>query len=116
MDFERLEVWCRSSRLSCELYKALAQNRDYGFKDQITRSAVSIPSNIAEGMERGSFKEKINFLRYARGSCGELRTQLYIGINIGYLNKELGKQWLQETREISSMLTGLMKAIEKQQL
>ncbi len=114
MDFEKLDVWRRSSRLCCELYKALNLNKDYGFKDQITRSAVSIPSNIAEGMERTSHREKLKFLGYAKGSCGELRTQMYIGLEIGYLDRKTGKYWLNETREISSMLTGLMKTIAKE--
>ena len=71
MKFEDLEVWKRSSRLSVELYKCLADCRDYGFKDQITRSGLSIPSNIAEGMDRSSHKEKIRFLDIAKGSCAE---------------------------------------------
>ena len=78
--FEELDVWKRSSRLCCDLYKSLNDLKDFGFKDQITRSALSIPSNIAEGYERNSNKEIANFLNYAKGSAGELRTQLYIGI------------------------------------
>lgn len=62
--------------MSAELYKTLAELRDYGFKDQITRAGLSIPSNIAEGYERNSNKEIANFLNYAKGSAGELRTQL----------------------------------------
>ena len=75
--FEDLEVWKRSARLSADIYKTLANLKDYGFKDQITRSGLSIPSNIAEGAERESIKEFINFLSYAKGSAGELRTQIY---------------------------------------
>jgi four helix bundle protein len=60
--FEDLDVWKRSARLSADIYKALINLKDYGFKDQITRSGLSIPSNIAEGMERESPKECINFL------------------------------------------------------
>ncbi|QEP43511.1 four helix bundle protein [Ectothiorhodospiraceae bacterium BW-2] len=82
MRFEDLEVWKRSARLSAEIYKHFAESRDYGFKDQITRSGLSIPSNIAEGMERSSNKEKAHFLDIAKGSCAELRTQIYIGIEI----------------------------------
>ncbi len=75
--FEDLEVWKRSARLSADIYKTLANLKDYGFKDQITRSGLSIPSNIAEGAERESIKEFINFLSYAKGSAGELKTQIY---------------------------------------
>jgi four helix bundle protein len=111
MKFEDLEVWKRSSRLCVALYKALSDCRDYGFKDQITRSALSVPSNIAEGYEREGEKERANFLSYAKGSCGELRTQIYIGIEISYLNKEEAKKWIQETKEISSMLHALRKTL-----
>lgn len=109
MRFEDLEVWKRATQLSVQIYLALSQLRDYGFKDQITRSSLSIPSNIAEGFERKSEKECMSFLSYAKGSCGELRTQTHIGMEIGYIGKEIGKKWLQETTEISLMLGGLIK-------
>ena len=70
MGFEQLDVWKRSSKLFTEIYKHFQHVNDFGFKDQITRSALSIPSNIAEGEERDSTKENIQFLNYARGSCG----------------------------------------------
>ena len=76
MSFEDLEVWKKSARLSGNIYKELKGCKDYGFKDQITRSGLSIPSNIAEGIERNSSKESINFISYAKGSCGELRTPM----------------------------------------
>ena len=109
MNFEDLNVWKRSKLLSADIYKRLKTLRDYGFKDQITRSGLSIPSNIAEGFERGSLKECLAFLLYAKGSCGELRTQIFIGMEIGYIDKNIGQEWLQETKEISLMLGGLIK-------
>lgn len=109
MKFEDLEIWKRATRLSVNLYKEMSKLRDYGFRDQITRSSLSIPSNIAEGFERSSPKEFMAFLNYARGSCGELRTQIYIGMEIGYVDRELGKAWIQETKEISAMITSLLK-------
>lgn len=109
MRFEDLEVWKRSARLSADIYKELRELKDYGFRDQISRSGLSVPSNIAEGMERESEKDCVKFLSYAKGSCGELRTQIYIGMDIGYISTDLGKRWIQETREISAMLVGLMK-------
>jgi four helix bundle protein len=111
MAFEDLEVWKRSASLSADIYNALKQLKDYGYKDQITRSGLSIPSNIAEGIERHSDKETHNFLSYAKGSCGELRTQVYIGMKIGYVPQEKGNQWVTETKEISAMLVGLMSSI-----
>ena len=113
MAFEDLEVWKKSARLSGNIYKGLKDCKDYGFKDQITRAGLSIPSNIAEGVERNSDKETLNFLSYAKGSCAELRTQIYIGMDIGYINKKIGSQWIQETKEITAMLVGLMKSISK---
>jgi four helix bundle protein len=110
MNFEDLDVWKRSSRLSADIYKNLSNLKDYGFRDQITRSGLSIPSNIAEGFERESNRECIKFLLYAKGSCGELRTQSYIGMEIGYITKEIGSKWVKEAKEISSMLSGLIKA------
>ena len=109
MKFEDLDFWKRGARLSANSYKELAQIKDFGFKDQITRSGLSIPSNIAEGIERESNKDCIRFLDYAKGSCGELRTQIYIGIDIGYINDITGKKWIKETRELSAMLVGLIK-------
>ena len=112
MAFEDLDVWKRSAGLSVDIYEGLSDLKDYGFKDQITRSGLSIPSNIAEGMERVSKKEKKQFLAYARGSCGELRTQIYIGMKITYIPKEKGNQWITDTKDISAMLARLMKSIK----
>jgi four helix bundle protein len=109
MNFEDLEVWRRSTKLSGDIYKELKELKDYGFKDQITRSGLSVASNIAEGFERGSQKENIVFLSYAKGSSGELRTQIYIGMDIGYIRKEIGDKWLKEVKEISCMISGLIK-------
>jgi four helix bundle protein len=111
--FEQLEVWKRSCRLCAELYRALANCREYGFRDQITRAALSIPSNIAEGYERNSKREFVRFLNIAKGSCGELRTQLYIGVEIGLLRREAGMGYVAEVLEISKMLQGLVKRMTR---
>ncbi len=110
--FEELDVWKRSARLSAEIYKALIELKDYGFHDQITRASLSIPSNIAEGYERSTEKEFANFLNFAKGSAGELRTQIYIGIEIGYITPDKGKDWILECEEISKMLHGLILAVK----
>lgn len=112
MKFEDLEVWKRSSRLCAEMYNHFRGLKDFGFRDQITRSALSIPSNIAEGVERGSQKDFARFLQYSKGSCGELRTQIYIGMEIDYIKPEIGRIWIQETKEISAMLVGLIKSLK----
>ena len=109
MRFEDLDVWKRSARLSAEIYKQFNNHKDFSYRDQLTRSGLSIPSNIAEGFERESDKECINFLAYAKSSCGELRTQIYIGKEIGYLSDSVANKWIRESQEISSMLAGLIK-------
>ena len=113
MKFEDMDVWKKACRLSVSVYKEMAGLRDYGFKDQITRSGLSVPSNIAEGLGRSSDKEKRNFLNYAKGSCAELRTQAFIGMEIGYISRDAGREWISETRAIAAMISGLMGYLEK---
>jgi four helix bundle protein len=107
--FEDLDVWKRAVKLSVEIYEELRELKDYGFKDQITRAGLSIPSNIAEGMERETKADKMRHLTIAKGSCGELRTQIIIGIRINYVDSSVGERWIHETREISAMLVGLRR-------
>lgn len=115
MRFENLEVWKRSVGLSADIYNSTNRLRDFGFKDQITRSGLSIASNIAEGYERDSDKDRIKFLSYAKGSCGELRTQVHIGMKVGYIENGHGEHWLAETRTLSAMLYKLMKAMREEE-
>ena len=107
--FEDLEIWKRSVALSVRVYKQFNALKDFGFKDQITRSSLSIPSNIAEGFERDSNKEFIRFLYIAKSSCGELRTQLKIAIEINYLDEVEGLKLIKEAEEISYMLNSFIQ-------
>ncbi|WP_415899091.1 four helix bundle protein [Neptuniibacter sp. QD48_11] len=109
MSFETLHVWKKACNLSCELYQHFANCRDFGFKDQITRSGLSIPSNIAEGFERGSEKEKRKFLFYARGSAAELRTQILIGCQVGFVEPSLAEKWSAELFYIKKMINTLIQ-------
>jgi four helix bundle protein len=111
MSFKTLEVWKRSARLSAQLYRTMSDLRDYGFRDQITRSGLSIASNIAEGYGRGGRKEIAQFLRYAKGSAAELETQIYVGMEADYIQREQGKIWAAEAIELQSMLAGLLKTL-----
>ena len=113
MSHETLDVWKTSTELSINLYKSLKTLKDFGFKDQITRSGLSVPSNIAEGMARNSNKEKVYFLAIANGSCAELRTQIYIGIEIGYIDRETGQDWMSKTKRIQVMLKKLSDKIRQ---
>lgn len=89
--FEDLLCWQRARELTKGVYAALRSCNDYGFKDQIQRAAVSVMSNIAEGFERGTKQELLNYLFIAKGSAGEVRAQLYAGLDVGYLNTEMFK-------------------------
>ena len=81
---------------------------------QITRSAVSIPSNIAEGAERKTVKEFANFLYIAKGSSAELRTQLYLTRELGYIPRAISKKLILESKEITKMLQGLINSLDSQ--
>jgi four helix bundle protein len=106
--FEDLDVWKRSCQLAVRIYELLKDCRDFGLKDQMTRSAVSIPSNIAEGSERGSNADFIRFLHIAKGSAAELRTQVYIANRVGLFSTDTQNKLVAEAKEISSMLQGLI--------
>ena len=106
MKCENLDVWKRSCRLSVELYKHFNNSREFGFKDQITRSALSIGSNIAEGLEKDSLAENLRYLEIAKGSVAELITQLYIGIEAEFIEKDQGFTWIKESNEVLKMIKG----------
>jgi len=102
--FEDLEVWKEGMRLATKIYRALNTCRDYGLRDQMQRAAVSIPSNIAEGYERNTNKDFIHFLYIAKSSCSEVRTQIYLALDIGVFDKTTGNELLESTKKISAML------------
>jgi four helix bundle protein len=109
--FEDLEVWQRGCRLTVDIFKAFASCKNFSFKDQIQRAALSIPSNIAEGSERGSTKDFAHFLNIAKGSSGELRTQLYIARKLELLTKPAFDALIGESKELSAMLEGLRRSM-----
>ncbi len=113
MKCEKLDVWKIGARLASDTYKATKNLKDYGFKDQITKSALSIPINIAEGMEKDSNKDKIRFLDIAKGSTVEFITQTYIGIDIGYLDSIQSKDFIKTANKILGMLTNLQKSLKE---
>jgi four helix bundle protein len=111
--FEELEVWKKSCRLAVRIYELLKDCRDFGLKDQMTRAAVSIPSNIAEGSERNSKQEYIRFIHIAKGSAAELRTQLYIAAEIGLMEKATVVELTSELKHISAMLQKAANTIKQ---
>ncbi|MDR0547297.1 MAG: four helix bundle protein [Dysgonamonadaceae bacterium] len=106
--FEDLQVWKDAMNLTLSVYEKMRLCKDLGMKDQIQRAAVSIPSNIAEGFERQTTKEFVQFLYIAKGSCAELRTQLYLSIKLNYLLKTEGMEMVQQAENISKMLYNLI--------
>jgi four helix bundle protein len=117
--FEDMDLWKKACRLTCDVYRTTTQGafeRDFAFRDQIRRSALSVPSNIAEGFERDSAKAFANFLAIAKDSSGELRTQLYVGCKLGYLTRKHMGQLVARAEEISRMTAGLVSKLKKAQL
>lgn len=110
--FEDSEVWKRSCRQAVGVYRTTEDWRKYSLKDQMERSALSVPSNIAEGQERDSDGDFVRFLRIAKGSNWELRTQTYIAAELGLLDKEKSRDMIAESKAISSMLQGLIRSIQ----
>lgn len=108
--FEDLDVWKRACRLAVEVVRAFSKSKEYVFKDQMTRSVISVPSNIAEGYERDSRLDVIRFLRIAKGSAAELRTQCYLAMQLEILSKKQGQGFVRECKEISAMLQGLIRS------
>lgn len=109
--FEDLEVWQRGCRLAVDIFRTFEPCKKFSLKDQIERAGLSIPSNIAEGAERGSTKDFAHFLNYSKGSCGELRTQLYIAQKLKLVTKLDSEKLVTETKEISAMLQGLRRSM-----
>ena len=110
--FEKLDVWKLAKVLAVEVYRSLKHCRDFSFRDQIHRAAVSIPCNIAEGVERNSQAEFKNFLGVAKGSAGELRTQLILAQTLEYLDKKTFEELMELSVRVSQMLGGMIRSIE----
>ena len=111
--FENLRVWQIAKDLAVRIYKLVQTtsiSKDYGFKDQIQRSAVSIASNIAEGDDSGSDKLSIRYFNIAKGSAAELITQIIIANEIGYINDQTRSEITNECDRISAMLAKLIKS------
>ena len=109
--FEDLDVWKEARRLTQQVYGATEDSRfsrDFGLRDQIRPAAVSIMSNIAEGFERGGNQEFIQFLYIAKGSCGEVRSQLYVALDQEYVGRKLFDQMFNSLKRLSGMISNLI--------
>jgi four helix bundle protein len=110
--FKELKVWQEARNLAIEIYKITEKGKfssDFGLKSHIQRSALSIASNIAEGYERNSDKEFVRFLLISKGSISELRTQLEIAFEVGYLNKKCFEELDDKCQKIGAMITRLIQ-------
>ena len=115
--FEDMVVWKEARTLSKDVYAAFLQNTDRGFKDQIQRAAVSIMNNIAEGFDRSKFskdnKQLISFLNIANGSCGEVKSMLYLAQDLDYLSLADAEFIRDKCLNISSKLNNLLKTLQE---
>ena len=113
--FEDLPVWQNARELASLVYTTSAEgklNKDYGLRNQIQKAVVSVSSNIAEGFERGSKREFIQFLYIAKGSCGELRSQLYIAKDLGYLSNSASETLIKSASNASKQINGFIKYLK----
>ncbi len=114
--FEDLVAWQKSRKLTQEIYQATRRgdfSKDFGLSGQIQRAAVSIMSNIAEGFERGGRKEFHQFLSMAKASCAEVRSQLYVAFDIGYLLQPEFNELLNRAEEVGRIVGGLRASVGK---
>ena len=114
--FEDLKVWQKGIELVKQIYLVTKDgelSKDFGLRDQLRRASVSIPTNIAEGFERYSRKEYLNFLNFAKGSAGEIRSLLRVALEVGYLEQEVYAQLYSQAMELSRMLFNQIQSINQ---
>lgn len=109
--FEDILAWQESRVLVKEIYVLFKNCKDYSFRDQLQRATVSVMNNIAEGYERKGNKEFAKFLYIAKGSCAEVRSMLYIALDLGYINNEDFDIYQDKCLHISSMLSNFIKKL-----
>jgi four helix bundle protein len=117
--FEDLMVWQKGIELVKKVYLLTASGalqRDFGLRDQLRRASVSIPTNIAEGFERASRKEYLLFLNIAKGSAGEVRSLIRVGLEVGYLNRAVHDELRKDATTLSAYLFNQIRAIRETQV
>ena len=113
--FEDIEAWQDARALVKVIYEMTGNGpfgRDFGLRDQIRRAAVSVMSNIAEGFERGSNKDFVRFLYMAKGSAGEVRSQLYVATDLGYLDKRQTDALLDQVQTVSRRIAAFIRYLK----
>ncbi|MEK7493906.1 MAG: four helix bundle protein [Patescibacteria group bacterium] len=109
--FEDIIAWQKAGELTLLVYKIFKDSRDFGFRDQMQRASVSIMNNIAEGFERRGDKEFKHFLFIAKGSCGEVRSMVYLALELTYISKQEFEKLSNLSVEISKILSGFIKTL-----
>ena len=115
--FEELIAWQKARTLTDLVYRVSGSGefaKDWGLRDQMRRASVSIMSNLAEGFERGGRAEFRQFLVIAKGSCAEVRAQLYVALDAGYLSKDKFNEICAVAEETGRIVNGLRAAVERQ--
>jgi four helix bundle protein len=114
--FEELEIWKEARRITGEIYRLTRNSkftRDFSLSGQIQKAVVSIMSNIAEGFERGGNQEFIQFLYIAKGSCGEVRSQIYVALDQSYLEQEKADELVNSLKRLSTMISNFINYIKR---
>ncbi len=111
--FENIISWQKSQEIAFDIYSNFKNVRDFGFRNQICRAAVSISNNIAEGFDRNSDKEFIRFLYISSASCSEVRSMLYLAERLNYLTPDVSRNLRMRSEEISKINKGLIKSLSK---
>lgn len=117
--FEDIEAWQRAREVTKKIYQFSSTgefSRDFGLRDQIRKSSVSVMSNIAEGFERDGNKEFLNFLSIAKGSCGETRSQLYVALDQDFISTEDFDWTYNHLNQTSRMIGGFMNYLRQSDL
>ncbi|ACD90936.1 S23 ribosomal protein [Chlorobium limicola DSM 245] len=115
--FEDLIAWQKARELTKMIYQVTSDglfSKDYGLRDQIRRASVSVMSNLAEGYERGSKNEFHQFLVIAKASCAEVRSQLFVALDTGYLDQSIFQKLESQAQEVSKIIGGLRASVAKQ--
>ena len=114
--FEDIIAWQKARLLTKAVYEVTRQGnfaRDFGLSNQIQRAAVSIMSNLAEGFERTGAKERLQFVTVAKASCAEVRSQLYVALDIGYIDQAQFDTLLVQAEEVARITGKLRQALER---
>ena len=115
-NFEDLNIWKQARQLTQQVYQLTKSDRfsrDHALRDQIQRAAISVMSNIAEGFERGGNQEFMQFLYVAKASCGEVRSQLYVALDQGYISEAKSEEMITCFRRLSGMIGNLIAYLRR---